>query len=112
MRDCVVNYLEDDSPEIRRAAALTCCQILAGDPIVAQTSNHAIKLVNEVLEKLLTLAIADPGMSYFFLRRVMGMELMRDRSVDPGSDHFASRLSIRSTSRSSRVCSFALYRAE
>lgn len=61
VRDCVVKYLEDDHPEIRRAAALTCCQILSADPIVAQTSNHAIKLVNEVLEKLLTLAIADPG---------------------------------------------------
>ena len=61
MRDYVVRYVEDDNPDIRRAAALSCCQVLAADPVVAQTSNHAIKLVNEVLEKLLTLAIADPG---------------------------------------------------
>lgn len=63
IRDHVVRYVEDDSAEIRRAAALSCCQVLANDPVVTQTSNHAIKLVNEVLEKLLTLAIADPGQS-------------------------------------------------
>lgn len=61
VRDTVVKYLEDDHAEIRRAASLTCCQIIAADPIISQTSNHAIQLVNEVLEKLLTLAIADPG---------------------------------------------------
>ena len=60
VRDCVVNYLEDDNPAIRKMAALTCCNILARDPIVLQASTRAIKLVNDVLEKLLALAIADP----------------------------------------------------
>lgn len=64
IRDHVVRFVEDDKPEIRRAAALSCCQVLANDPVVTQTSNHAIKLVNGVLEKLLTLAIADPGPSF------------------------------------------------
>ncbi|KAL8292423.1 hypothetical protein RQP46_001035 [Phenoliferia psychrophenolica] len=63
VRDCVVRYVENDNPDIRGAAALSCCAVLANDPVVSQTSNHAIKLVNEVLEKLLTLAIADPDPS-------------------------------------------------
>lgn len=61
IRNYVVRYVEDDNPDIRKAAALSCCQVLAADPVVTRTSHHAIKLVNEVLEKLLTLAIADPG---------------------------------------------------
>ncbi|BGP07821.1 phosphatidylinositol kinase-related protein kinase tor1 [Rhodotorula toruloides] len=60
VRDHVARYVEDDNPDIRRAAALSCCGVLANDPVVGQTSNNAIRLVNEVLEKLLTLAIADP----------------------------------------------------
>ncbi|KAL1936471.1 hypothetical protein VTP01DRAFT_605 [Rhizomucor pusillus] len=60
VRDCIVNYLDDDIPEIRQAAAVTCCQILVRDPICNQTSAHAIKVVGEVLEKLLTVGIADP----------------------------------------------------
>ncbi|SCZ93158.1 BZ3500_MvSof-1268-A1-R1_Chr6-2g08497 [Microbotryum saponariae] len=63
VRDHVIHYVEDDNPDIRRAAALSCCQVLSNDPIVTQASNHAIKLMNEVLEKLLTLAIADPDPS-------------------------------------------------
>lgn len=61
IRDHIIRYVEDDNPDVRRAAALSCCSVLANDPVVSQMSNHAIKLVNEVLEKLLTLAIADPG---------------------------------------------------
>ncbi|GJN89148.1 hypothetical protein Rhopal_002122-T1 [Rhodotorula paludigena] len=60
IRDHVVRYVEDDNPEIRSSAALSCCSVLANDPVVSHTSNNAIRLVNEVLEKLLTLAIADP----------------------------------------------------
>ncbi|GAA5903699.1 hypothetical protein JCM6882_003390 [Rhodosporidiobolus microsporus] len=63
IRDHVARYVEDDNPEIRRVAALSCCAVLANDPVVSQTSNNAIRLVNEVLEKLLTLAIADPDPS-------------------------------------------------
>ena len=89
VRDCVVNYLEDDNADIRRAAALTCCQILANDPVVSQTSNHAIKLVNEVLEKLLTLAIADPGSSLILCsRRLIDADApVMYRSTHPRSDN-------------------------
>lgn len=60
VRDCIVNYLDDDFPEVRKAAAVTCCQLFVRDPICNQTSAHAIKVVGEVLEKLLTVGIADP----------------------------------------------------
>lgn len=60
VRDCVISYLEDDNAEVRKSAALTSCQLFVRDPIVFQTSNHAIRLVGEVLEKLLTVGIADP----------------------------------------------------
>lgn len=60
VRDCVISYLEDDNAEVRKSAALTSCQLFIRDPIVFQTSIHAIQLVGEVLEKLLTVGIADP----------------------------------------------------
>jgi FKBP12-rapamycin complex-associated protein len=60
VRDCCIPYLEDDNPDIRRSAAQTCCQLFVRDPICYQTSAHAIQVVSEVLEKLLTVGIADP----------------------------------------------------
>lgn len=61
--DCIVTYLEDDSPEVRLAAASTTSKLFAEDPIVHQISAHAVRLVGEVLEKLLTVAIADPDVA-------------------------------------------------
>jgi FKBP12-rapamycin complex-associated protein len=60
VRDVAIKYVEDDNPEIREAAALTCCQLYVRDPIVNQTSYHAIQVVSEVIEKLLTVGVADP----------------------------------------------------
>ncbi|KAG0345157.1 phosphatidylinositol kinase- protein kinase tor1 [Podila humilis] len=60
VRDCCIPYLEDDNPDIRRSAAQTCCQLFVRDPICYQTSAHAVQVVGEVLEKLLTVGIADP----------------------------------------------------
>ncbi|KZF22892.1 phosphatidylinositol 3-kinase tor2 [Xylona heveae TC161] len=59
VRDVAIRYVEDDNPEIRKAAALTCCQLFVRDPIVYQTSHHAIQVVSEVIEKLLTVGVAD-----------------------------------------------------
>src|SRR5437762_11525614 len=61
VRDCAIKYVEDENPEIRKAAALTCCQLFVRDPICYQTSNHSIQVVGEVMEKLLTVGIADSG---------------------------------------------------
>ncbi|RDL41871.1 ARM repeat-containing protein [Venustampulla echinocandica] len=60
VRDVAIKYVEDESPDIREAAALTCCQLYVRDPIVNQTSYHAIQVVSEVIEKLLTVGVADP----------------------------------------------------
>ncbi|EHL03180.1 putative Phosphatidylinositol 3-kinase tor2 [Glarea lozoyensis 74030] len=60
VRDVAIKYVEDENPDIREAAALTCCQLYVRDPIVNQTSHHAIQVVNEVIEKLLTVGVADP----------------------------------------------------
>ncbi|KAJ6555230.1 phosphatidylinositol 3-kinase [Mycena sp. CBHHK59/15] len=53
-------YIEDDAPEVRRAAALTCCRLFGKDPMGYQSSVHAIDVVSDVLGKLLTVGIADP----------------------------------------------------
>ena len=61
VRDCALPYLEEDNAEVRRAAALTCCRLFMRDPICYQASNHSIEIISEVIDKLLTVAIADPG---------------------------------------------------
>ncbi|KAI9726194.1 MAG: phosphatidylinositol kinase- protein kinase tor1 [Chrysothrix sp. TS-e1954] len=59
VRDVVVNYVEDENPAIRRAAALTSCQLLIRDPVLSSISKHAILVVNSVVERLLSVAISD-----------------------------------------------------
>ena len=60
VRDVTLRYATNENPEIRRAAALTCCQLFMLDPILHQTSNNAIQVVGEVVDKLLTVAVGDP----------------------------------------------------
>ena len=59
VRDVALPYVKNSSPEIRRAAALTCCQIYIRDPIIRQTSIHAIGVVSSVVSKLLDAAVGD-----------------------------------------------------
>ena len=60
VRDVAIKYVEDEDPETREAAALTCCQLYLRDPIVNQTSHHALQVVGDVIEKLLTVGVSDP----------------------------------------------------
>ena len=60
VRDVAIRYVEDDDALIRKAAALTCCQLFVKDPIVHQTSHHSLQVVSDVIEKLLTVGVADP----------------------------------------------------
>ncbi|KAJ5242888.1 uncharacterized protein N7469_001215 [Penicillium citrinum] len=60
VRDVAINYVDNDNPEIRKASALTCCQLFVHDPIINQTSGHSIQVVSEVIDKLLTVGIGDP----------------------------------------------------
>ena len=59
VRDVAIRYVEDDENAVRKAAALTCCQLFVRDPIVHQTSHYAIQVVSDVIEKLLTVGVAD-----------------------------------------------------
>lgn len=60
VRSCTLPYLELDAKEVRKAAALTCAHIFINDPICYQTSMHAIEVFNDVLDKLVTVGVADP----------------------------------------------------
>jgi len=61
VRSCALPYLENEHSDVRQAAALTCCRLFVRDPICYQASNHSIEIISDVLEKLLTVGIADPG---------------------------------------------------
>ncbi|EIW79336.1 atypical PIKK FRAP protein kinase [Coniophora puteana RWD-64-598 SS2] len=63
VRRCALPYLEDDNADVRRAGALTCCRLFVRDPICWQASSHAIEIISDVLDKLLTVGIADPDAS-------------------------------------------------
>ncbi|KAI1796782.1 atypical/PIKK/FRAP protein kinase [Ganoderma leucocontextum] len=63
VHDCALPYLDQDHPDVRRAAAMTCCRLFVRDPICYQASNHSIEIISDVIDKLLTVAIADPDAS-------------------------------------------------
>lgn len=77
VRDVAINYVDSDSPEIRKASALTCCQLFVHDPIINQTSSHSIQVVSEVIDKLLTVGVGDPDPD---IRRTVLLSL--DRKFD------------------------------
>ncbi|KAJ1324782.1 serine/threonine-protein kinase mTOR [Microdochium nivale] len=87
VRDVAIKYVEDEDPEIREAAALTCCQLYVRDPIVNQTSYHALQVVGDVIEKLLTVGVSDPDPN---IRRTVLAAL--DERFDP---HLAKAENIR-----------------
>ena len=59
VRDVIIRYVDSNNAGIRKAAALTCCQLYIRDPIINQTSFHAIRVVGEVIERLLAVGVAD-----------------------------------------------------
>ena len=60
VRDVTLRYADHENADIRRAAALTSCQLFTRDPILLQTSHNSIEVVGEVVDKLLTVAVGDP----------------------------------------------------
>ncbi|KAL8658559.1 MAG: hypothetical protein Q9202_007526 [Teloschistes flavicans] len=60
VRDVAIRYVDNGNARIRKSAALTCCQIYTSDPIIYQTSIHAIRTVATVVEQLLVLGVTDP----------------------------------------------------
>lgn len=101
MRDVAIKYVEDDDPEIREAAALTCCQLYVRDPIVNQTSYHALEVVGDVIEKLLTVGVSDPepnirrvvlaALDERFDRHLAKAENIRTLFFALNDEHFAIR---------------------
>jgi FKBP12-rapamycin complex-associated protein len=63
IRECAALYLENPQVEIRKAAALTCCQLLGRDPSCSQSSQYSLQIVSQVLDKIISIAIADPDSS-------------------------------------------------
>ena len=61
VRNSTLSYLDHNHAEVRGAAAYTCCTIFARDPICFQTSDHAIEIISDVLDKLLIVGVADRG---------------------------------------------------
>jgi serine/threonine-protein kinase mTOR len=72
VRDVAITYVDSDNPEIRKASALTCCQLFVHDPIINQTSSHSIQVVGEVIDKLLTVGVGDPDPE---IRRIVLLSL-------------------------------------
>ena len=54
-----MRYTESSNAKVRKASALTCCQLFIQDPIIYQTSFHSIRVVGDVISRLLEMGIAD-----------------------------------------------------
>ena len=59
VRDCAIIYMDDDNKNLRKAAAITVSHLLAQDPLCYQSSNYSLQVVSDILERLLSVAIAD-----------------------------------------------------
>ena len=53
-------FVKHNSAEIRKAAALTCCQLYIQDPVIHQTSSNAKQVVSDVITMLLSVGVGDP----------------------------------------------------
>lgn len=60
VRYCTITYLKHPMAKVRQTAVVASCEIFIKDPICEQVSINALKAVNEVLGKLLTVSITDP----------------------------------------------------
>ncbi|KAI0330958.1 FAT-domain-containing protein [Cubamyces sp. BRFM 1775] len=63
VHDCALQYMDSDDTEVRRAAAVTCCRLFVRDSMSYQASNHSIEIISDVIDRLLTVAIADSDAS-------------------------------------------------
>ncbi|GAM16986.1 hypothetical protein SAMD00019534_001610 [Acytostelium subglobosum LB1] len=63
VRDTVSTYLEDDNPEIRREASITCTKLMVKHDEPNLSRGHTSLIIGEILEKLLVVGIADPNPS-------------------------------------------------
>ncbi|KAJ1956048.1 phosphatidylinositol kinase- protein kinase tor1, partial [Dispira parvispora] len=59
VRDYVLDYLDSDNQEVRIATAVAVNRVFDKDKICQQRSQHSVEIVNETLQYLLSVAIAD-----------------------------------------------------
>ncbi|KAF8668205.1 Atypical PIKK FRAP protein kinase [Rhizoctonia solani] len=59
VRVCIIPYLAEEHAIVRQTAALTACTLIAVDPVCFQTSDYSVGILMNMLERLLTLAVAD-----------------------------------------------------
>ncbi|KAK0535702.1 phosphatidylinositol kinase- protein kinase tor1 [Tilletia horrida] len=59
VRASALPYLDNDNVEVVKAAATSCARRVSEDPICHHFSIHAIELVNDVLDRLISVAVAD-----------------------------------------------------
>lgn len=67
VRECVVGYLDDPNPEIRRETSITCTKLMSSVGESAPPRGHSSSVIGEVLSKLLVLAISDSSMLLFIM---------------------------------------------
>lgn len=60
VRDVAITFVNNGNYQIRRASALTCCQLFINDPIISQSSAHSLQVVGEVMSSLLAVGVGDP----------------------------------------------------
>jgi hypothetical protein len=63
VRVCIIPYLAEEHAIVRQTAALTACTLIAVDPVCFQTSDYSVGILMSMLDRLLTLAVADQGVS-------------------------------------------------
>ncbi|KAJ3227345.1 phosphatidylinositol kinase- protein kinase tor1 [Clydaea vesicula] len=59
VRECTLPFFDDDNADIRKSAVSSCCELLIQDPICYQTNTEAMQIVGEIIERLITVAVAD-----------------------------------------------------
>eukprot|EP01117_Protostelium_nocturnum_P014316 TRINITY_DN5444_c0_g1_i3.p1 TRINITY_DN5444_c0_g1~~TRINITY_DN5444_c0_g1_i3.p1 ORF type:complete len:2209 (+),score=787.54 TRINITY_DN5444_c0_g1_i3:161-6787(+) len=60
LRTCIVNYLKDPNPQIRKESALCCCKLMASSSVKTTEGRYYAIVVSEILERLISVGIADP----------------------------------------------------
>lgn len=81
VQNVAAKYLSHPSSEVRRAAALTCCVLLAPPGIVHKNrvGSHSGRIIEDVLDTLLRVAVSDPSPV---------VRLCVVRALDSRYDHF------------------------
>lgn len=60
IQDGVLGYLDSRDREVRMEASLATCKLFMKDPIAHHTSTAAVEVTNQVVEKLIRVALSDP----------------------------------------------------